>query len=381
MSAAPQKELYYIAPMRLPTERAHGFQVMRMCAAFVACGLKVTLIVPRRHTVHADDPFLFYHIPKIFSVTRVWSLDLFPFRFIPRRICFWVNALTFSFSLLFRVRTLKNAYVFSRDQVSAIFLHWFCPRFCLELHDAPAKNLRNQFILRVLKKIVVTNAIKYEKLIKLFGVHAPRIFVAHHGVDALQFAPPASKNECRMQLGFLQEKKYVLYTGHLFDWKGVYTLARASLFLPPDYTIVLVGGTSEDLKKFNAFLFQEKLTNVSALGFMHHEKIPVYLSAADVLVIPTSQRFEIGSQESSPLKLFEYMASGKPIVASHIPALAEVVTEKEVYFVPPDNAKALSQGIVEAFHDPRKCAIAAQEQVQHQSWESRAKNIINFLNS
>ena len=72
-------KLLYIANIRLPTEKAHGIQIMKMCEAFAHEGVNVELVVPRRFNVIKEDPFAYYGVGKNFTTTRIPSFDLIAF--------------------------------------------------------------------------------------------------------------------------------------------------------------------------------------------------------------------------------------------------------------------------------------------------------------
>ncbi len=363
----------------MPTERAHGLQVMHMCDAFAYVGFKVHLLVPNRRTQHTQDPFSFYNIAQNFEIARVRCVDLFPYAAISRRVCFWIAALTFSCALLFKLKMLRKGIVFSRDPVSSFFLMWFHPRVCLEVHDAPAHTLTNRILYRRLKYIVVTNSWKKQQLIGRFNVTPENIFIAHHGVDISMFTHVVSRDQAKELIHFSSDKKLVIYCGHLFDWKGVYTLARAAQFLSDDVELVFVGGTQEDIARFKEFVTREKLPRINVVGFVPHGDIPLYLSAAHVLVLPTSAQYSIGRNESAPLKLFEYMTAGRPIVASDLPAIRDIVSDAEVWFTEPDSARALAASVVGALNHPQRTVASAFELVKEQTWVARAKKIKEFM--
>ena len=89
------KKLVYIANARIPTEKAHGLQVMKMCEAFADTGLEVELIVPRRVNVIQKNPFDFYGVKRAFKIRRLWCLD---FLRLPvfKGFSFWLESLSFA---------------------------------------------------------------------------------------------------------------------------------------------------------------------------------------------------------------------------------------------------------------------------------------------
>ena len=173
------------------------------------------------------------------------------------------------------------------------------------------------------------------------------------------------------------DKKIILYTGHLYKWKGVDTLLKvAQDFQFPNALFVFVGGTKEDIKSFKEKA--KNLDNVMIVGHKLYTEIPYWLKAADVLVLPNSGRQDISKHWTSPLKVFEYMASRRPIVASDLPSIREILNEENAILVEPDNPQALSSGILEALKNKQlsdKISSRAFEDVKQYSWDKRAEKI------
>ena len=93
-------KLIYIVNARIPTERAHGMQVMKMCAAFGKQGFEVELVVPARwKNSITTDPFEYYQVDDRFRIRRLFSLDLTrfgrSFLFILHNLCFALAAIIF----------------------------------------------------------------------------------------------------------------------------------------------------------------------------------------------------------------------------------------------------------------------------------------------
>jgi len=134
-------------------------------------------------------------------------------------------------------------------------------------------------------------------------------------------------------LGIPLDKKIICYAGHLYDWKGADILAKSMHYLPSSYIAYLVGGTEEDVTRFREFTARENLANVVMVGHVAPTMIPGYLAASDVVVLPNVG--EGLSRYTSPLKLFEYMAAKRPIVASDLPAIREILNEETAVLVAP----------------------------------------------
>ena len=151
--------------------------------------------------------------------------------------------------------------------------------------------------------------------------------------------------------------------------------------------ILFVGGTKKDVAEFSAFVEKELpefKDRLKILGYKRHEEIPHFLCAADVIVVPTSAKESIGSHETSPLKLFEGMAARRPLVVSDTPSAREVVSDNEVIFFRPDDAKDLALAISQLLDNPAKASEKvknAWEKVRGMSWDSRARKILVFLNN
>ena len=121
---------------------------------------------------------------------------------------------------------------------------------------------------------------------------------------------------------------------------------------------------------------------IQFFGHQPHDEIPLWQKAADVLVLPNTAKEEISRLYTSPMKLFEYMASERPIISSAIPSIRDIVDDSEVYFVEPDNAELLAKKIKTVLRENRKSeevAKRAREKVMHYTWEARARRVIAFM--
>ena len=165
------------------------------------------------------------------------------------------------------------------------------------------------------------------------GAHPARAMVAHDGIRAEQFAGVPSQVEARRLIGWPEEAFIVGYAGRLQTMtmdKGVGTLVEA-LRDVQGATLALVGGPddmAEALREQWVKLGMDANCFLNA-GQVAPERVPIYLSALDVCAMPFPWT-EHFAYYASPMKLFEYMASGRAIVASDLPSTAEVVSDGEV---------------------------------------------------
>jgi glycosyltransferase involved in cell wall biosynthesis len=204
------------------------------------------------------------------------------------------------------------------------------------------------------------------------GVVAPRVAVEHDAVDAERFACAASHE-------WDGQAPVAVYAGHLFPEKGVGTLVEAARLLD-DVRVKVVGGMPQHVREWRERVGAGGPPNVEFLGHWDPDRIPPCLKAADVLVLPNSSRHAHSALYTSPMKLFEYMAAGRPIVASDVPALREVLRHGEnAWLVAPDDPGALAEGIHVVLRDrvlgPRLSAQASSD-VRAHTWTARVRRIV-----
>jgi glycosyltransferase involved in cell wall biosynthesis len=383
-------KIIYIANTRLPTEMAHGLQVMKMCEAFVKNGAELELVVPLRfHTFELGkrDAFEYYKIDKIFKIKKIFSLDLTPLNRYLGPVSSLIQALSFSFFvfiyLLFNpvIRQGKKPdIIYSRDRFSLFCISFFKKNTVFEIHKIH-RTLDIGISKRAKKLITITKGLEKE-LIKR-GIRKEKILIAPDAIDFEDFETNKTKKECREELNLSIAKKIVVYTGHLYKWKGVGTLALASKFLEKDTIVIIVGGIKWYLSNFKKFVKKNNLKNILILGYQDYSKIPYYLKAGDCLVLTGTKKSKTSKQYTSPMKMFEYMASNRPIVASDLPSFREALNGNNSILIEPDNPRVLADGIKKVLKNKnlaQKISEEAYKDVQKYTWDNRAKKILKFIN-
>lgn len=372
-------KIFYVANARIPTEKAHGIQIMKTCEAFAASGHEVTLVVPKRMTHLTEEAFAFYGLPQTFKIVYLPTVDLIRWSGLVPRLFSILQNRSFARSLRRYLRGHKPELIYTRDELSAVNLP-AGPLIFLEVHNL------SRILRRRVKKLntIVTGIFPIsgglQKALVRLGYRPEKITVLPDGVDVETFQIPETKPQSRQRLGLPQDKKIIMYTGNFFAWKGVYVLAAAARNFTDDYLFVFVGGSPYEMKLFKKHLVEKHpgASNILLTGHVPYQIIPSYLNAADVLVLPNSAKTEISSLYTSPLKLFEYLATGLPIVAADLPSVREIVTEEQVEFVAPDDASALAQAIRRAqardFSKNRKF-------VRQYSWRERVLRSLGSIDS
>ena len=364
----------------MPTEKAHGIQIIKMCETFVQVGNEVELIIPQRFNWIKEDPFEYYGIERNFKIKKLPCVDLIPLDRHIGHLGFWIESATFNFFVFPYIFFKKADIIYTRDKFF-LPLILFKKNLVFEAHTFSKNYFLYSPFLKKLKRIIVIT----QKLKDLFverGIGTDKILVIPDAVDLEKFDIKETQEECRKKLNLPLNKKIVLYTGHLYLWKGVDTLAQASRYLPEEVMLYFVGGTEKDIENFKLQVRSYELQNVLVVGHRPYGEIPYWLKAADVLVLPNSGKEEISKHWTSPIKMFEYMASKRPIVASDLPSIREILNAENSVLVKPDNPEVLAQGIKKVLQNPElsaKILTYAFQDVQNYTWQKRIENILKFI--
>lgn len=366
-------KILYIASIRLPTEKAHGVQIMKTCEAISLTGTNISLFVPKFFSLNSnnEDPFEYYGVKKIFVIKRFFSLRLIKLG----PIGFFLETSIFFISILFSTEFWRSDYIFSRDEMLVAFSNVFGKKTIWETHTG-STNFFAKIALKKSKIIISISKGLKDFYVKL-GSQDSKIVVSHDGVDPNEFIVSDSKIDLRKKLDISVDKKIVLYAGRLDGWKGVETFLESSLGFSRETLAVVVGGDDNQIK-----FLSEKYPKVLFMGYKSYKELPMYQKLADVLIVPNTGKSEISRFFTSPLKVFSYMASGVPIVASDLPSIREILNNQNSVLVLPDSPQALLEGINRVLEDTSLAGIIAKQallDVHKYSWGERAKVIISSL--
>lgn len=374
-------DIYYVLNNRFPTIKAHSLQVAKTCEGFSICGAHVTLIIPIRKRpveITGISPFTLYNIKEPFKIARLPSLDFSWFR-LNGKFFFVVQQVLFALTTLVYL-TGKKGPIYSRDPFTLYILSYFKKNIFWEVHRLP-ENIHSMLYTRILKKIsgIIVITKKLKERFEDTGFPPDKILVAPDGIDFEEFQIQETKEEARKKLNLPLNKIIVMYVGHLFDWKGADIFIDASRHLDDSFLTLIVGGIKKDVERLEEKI---KASAVRFEGFKPHTLIPLYMRAADILILPNKKDGNVSEFYTSPLKLFEYMASSRPIIASDLPSLREVLNDKNSVLIKPDDAILLAEAIRNLAPDgSRAHTMTAQalQDVREFTWTNRAQSVINYI--
>jgi glycosyltransferase involved in cell wall biosynthesis len=368
-------KLVCIARSRIPSSRANCVQTLKMCSGFAA-HVPVELIAP----YYPEDARQKDGLRERFALARAFDVRWVPFPHLGER--FAVRGYALAASLSVRARRIR--LVHSREPWSAAWLARAGARVGFEAH-----HLEEDRRFPIWKDLVSDPRLAgifciSRSLIAEYAAAGARRDLLHwapDGVDLQRFDPPVEKAAARARLG-LSAGPLVCHCGHLYPGRGVEETIDALADLP-GVRLLLVGGDPADVERVRAFAAERGLAGrVRFEGTVPNGKIPIYLWAADALVMPYTSRTPT-VRGMSPLKMFEYMAAARPIVATDFPAVREVLRAGEnAILVRPDDPAALAGGLRRALEDRAladEISRRAAADVRAFTWEERARGILEVI--
>ena len=399
----PRTLLYVAYPMRLDLSAANAIQTYSTVRELKRILPGTELIVPR----WLSEPSAFeslgaWHLPR----PAINKLS----RLIPWAGWSYIERTVYAAMLLIllAIKRLKGAgfrVLYVRDSVLSAWLALAKPlhgaRVIYEVHDLEAahpskaskwprpfwsrflpwldrKALRHADML-----VSLTETFKRWAVRRKFKVEAGIAVIPDAFDPSLYY--PRSIVSARESLGLSSEAYFVGYAGLTFAYRRLDLLVEAFSRLAgdfPEMRLLLVGGRPQELDELRSLaetlgIAQDRITFT---GQIPQEKAALYMGASDVLVIPDT----VTGMTASPLKLFEYMAAGKPIVCKDMSALREIVDESSARFFAAGSAEGLAEAIRELRLNPTRAqalGAEAQRRSVRYTYESRARQIAEVVKS
>jgi glycosyltransferase involved in cell wall biosynthesis len=366
-------KIAYVASSIIPSQAANSIHVMKMCQALAQNGYDVTLWLPDKNdiNVRADDIYAFYGVKKNFQMKKIKLPN------------FYGNSLVFAFLSILKARKEKPDLIYTRFLFSCFFSLLFNLTTIFEVH-ASFTTLTDKLFFHLMSKGKVKRFVAISHSLRNFfadkyRISKDKILVAPDGADPIDNSvkpKEIKKNSDQITIG---------YVGHLYKGRGVEMIAELAKRCP--WAVFhMIGGIPEDV----AFWKNELagLKNIIFHGHVPPREVYSYMLAFDALIAPYQETVCVygGGGNTvkwmSPLKIFEYMAAGKPILASDLPVLREILMHKKncLLALPKDVDKWMSN--LELIKNDIKLRESLGQSAQEDfkknyTWRSRAKNIIN----
>ncbi len=344
---------------------ANAVHVMHMCDAFKSLGHNVTLFCYRGTN---DDPFTYYKTRNNFYLEQM--------RQNPLPICGRIiDTLRIRFKYqrrhdfdLFYGRNLLGLWALRNNNTPIIY----------ESHALPPSNMHKSLEREIFqsasfrKLVVITEKLK-AKYLEIFDfLSSDDVTVAHDAANIPAYTQtPNYEQKASLRVG---------YVGTLSTGKGaeiVYQLAKSN----PQHEFHLVGRLTPNCKQ----MLESATSNVYLYGHLPHKELDHLYQTFDVALLPNQASMPVGNRDigawNSPMKLFEYMAYGLPIIASDLPNLREIIIDQKNGLLARHNSVSeWSQRLQEIANNAdlraRLGAQAYKTVKKYHTWTSRAEMVL-----
>jgi glycosyltransferase involved in cell wall biosynthesis len=242
---------------------------------------------------------------------------------------------------------------------------------------------RARLAYRSANKIITVSNSARQHLVDVWNVRPEKIEVLPNGVDAELFHPGYECERVRHEWG-LNGGPVVVFVGGFQVWHGLDNLVDSFAQVVqevPQSRLLLVGDGPARAAIERKIVETGLQAAVTITGLVRQAQVPQLLAASDIAVLPYPQL--PGELWFSPLKLYEYMAAGKAIVAARAGQIAEIlVDDKSGILVPPGDVAGLSHAIIRLIKNPAQRAQlgrkARQQAIEQHSWKQYVERLAHI---
>jgi glycosyltransferase involved in cell wall biosynthesis len=373
-------KIAYLSSAAVPSDSANSLQVMKMCQAFAQEGNEVHLILPPADGPEDGDApgaaariIRQYGLTAAFPIHRVKLLPL-----LGRRGLAWAEAGEASH--------LSPHLIYTRG----IDIAWAVAQLgfpvMLEVHQPPSGRIGPLYFRQILGRrnlrlAVISGALEQILRRTYPGLHGREILILPDAVDGEAYRGLPAPGRARAKLALPVRKFTAGYAGSLVAGRGVELICELARRLP-EINFLMLGGTPEEVRECK----ERSAENVRWLGHVPNRDVPLYQAACDALLMPYQREVTIRGKGNtaeimSPMKLYEYMAAGRAILSSDLPALRVMLNEKNSVLLPPEDAPAWADALEKLRRNAdrrKRLALRARADVRPHTWRNRAKRILDF---
>ena len=368
-------KVLYLSLAKIPSKTAHSVHIMKICSSLSDLVTKLDLFCSVNSEANLNEE----EINDYYGTKNNFGLY---FSKHPKNI---FSNYTLAFKSLLLAIKIKPDLIISRFFLGG-FLSSIFFKTLIEIHAPINKNSRLQInFFKFLKHlpnfyglIVITQPLK--KIFEDEGIPEDKIFVLPDGADYSELDIINKKGPL--------EKLNVGYAGHLYKGRGIkvlFEIAKRCEWVK----IWIAGGNEKEIEMYKNKLLDERITNIELLGFINPNEVNNFFKRMDVLIAPYQKKVTIQDgfnteKWMSPLKVFEYMNSRKPIICSNISVLREVLENgNNCLLCEPDDINEWIQCLKDLKSDyalREKIAKNAALDLKNKfSWEVRAKKILDLI--
>lgn len=370
-------KILYLSNSIIPSRSANSIHVIKMCQAFADNGHEIILLAPKfRNDIYeknVSDIYEYYGVKRNFKIKKLWhpsikggiffySLNIFLYLFLNKGFNLIYGRFLYGCYLatFFKHEVIFEAHNYISNKNN--FSHFIFKRLIKSKYFK-----RHIVISEALKKIYLENGYLNNFIIK----------VAHDGADDI----PDFKS--KINLHGNKDNLRIGYLGHLYKGRGVENIIHCAKQLK-DNTFHIVGGLEEDIKYWKNIAKNFDLENIYFYGFVHPRETIKYLNSFDIVLAPYYKKVTVAgnigdnSKIMSPLKIFEYMSRKKPIIASDLPILREILNDKNSLLVHYNDIKMWVDAIKKLDNAKLRSAIGDQAYIdfKNYTWKNRAKLVL-----
>lgn len=367
--------LFYLSGSSIPSRSANAVHVMKMAQAFVENGVRVTLFARSGSNEASLSDYQYFGVREDFEIVkRRWP----PIR--------GLGGVIFARSVAASVRLRPRPdMIYGRHATSLAAIMNLGISLRFEAHAPPEDMFKRAMFARLFaspyfdKLIVISDALKRYYLETFRTLHESGVIVAHDGADSIGLTTATLK------LVDLGERRRVGYVGHLYPGKGMEIIDQLSVRMP-DVGFHVVGGTDEDVARWRARAAGRP--NLHFYGHVPHSDVQGIVQQFDVVLAPYQRRVKVHGGRGdvanwmSPLKLFEYMAHGKPIIVSDLPVLREIVEHRRnALLCDPEDIGQWIEAVTELLNTPALAhelgSRAKRDFLERHTWKQRAVRVLS----
>tara|TARA_B100000575_G_C23110328_1_gene641335 strand:+ start:702 stop:1832 length:1131 start_codon:yes stop_codon:yes gene_type:complete len=374
--------IIYISKSIIPSRAANSIHVMKMCQAFADNGHNVVLLAPdlkNYYESNVKDIYEYYGVKKNFEIKKLYHPNL------------RIGAFLYIAAIFFYLFTKNRSNLVYGRFLHGIYIATFLKYKVIYESHAPifeGKGHRLLVFQKLIKssnfkKLVVISQVLKDLYLSQGYLSNSKIQVAHDGADEVK------DFELKTSLLGLKNNLKVGYVGHLYKGKGMEIILSLANKLDEDIEIHIIGGLEEDIQFWKKKVLDK---NIYFYGFVPHKNVGSYINALDICLLPNQKIILAhGSNPSntslnissftSPLKLFEYMSYKKPIIASDLPVIREVLNENNSILVKYNDTDLWLNSIKKLKNRELRDTISSQirNDFNKFTWKKRALELLNDI--